>query len=132
MTTEFPAPSHGGQWSAMDVYRLARLACVFDPDDRFSPGAAWLVNLATEQADVLARAAAGDDLSDVIFEVADAAVPVYNIDRARVWTDLGIGWAPGIDVDPGMYDPEGSTLDRMAVEIFEAAHNLLTALTEEV
>lgn len=117
------------QWSPGDVYRLARFACVLDPDDRHSPGAAWLVNLATEAAEILERIDDGEDRSDVIHEVADAAVPIYNNDRAKVWTDLGV-W--GADIDSAdLYGPESTTIERMGIDLVEVARNLLTALTEE-
>lgn len=40
----------------------------------------------------------GEDISDIIHELADQAVPVYNVDIMREWADAG---AQGLGEDVG-------------------------------
>ncbi len=73
------------------AYALARLAECGDPDHEDSPGAEFL----GQTVDALAEAVrwdaendGGRDLSDIIAETADGAVPIGTYELWRVFVDL--------------------------------------------
>ena len=116
----FPLPAiHKGNVPAVGM--LARLADCADPDrygystgdgpttwdrDLASPGARFLMDVATDTQDV-AREIADDfdpgdtladhyDLSDLAHDIADQAVPVYTYEKWRTFTDLA-AWLEDLD-----------------------------------
>lgn len=111
-------------------YELANLAEVASPDSPTSPGAEWLLAIASEAGEII-----GEDfeplaeLGDVIRERADAIVPVYTYERWQVFVDLA-----AYSEDVGEYgDVDGGDLTRSVagVALLIIAERLLHALTHE-
>lgn len=69
------------------------------------------------------------DARDIIFELADNAVPAYNGDRALLLNDSDVR---GADVDPGLLDGKDNLFDIIGVYIFTAAEQALNAYLDEL
>ena len=129
------------------TFQLARLADCGDPDvpdftsfdvpdaadpdaPEPSPGARFLHSVAVEVPNVRERVADGEDLGDVIHEVADAEVPIYTHQRWATFVDLAAyqedlsEWSDTVAVD----DLERGVA---GVALYMIAARLLYALVED-
>jgi hypothetical protein len=111
------------------VWELAEMAGCDSPESDISPGAMWLVRVASDLSEVIGRVTEyGEDTQDVIRELADAAVPVYTHEMWRVFVDLA---AYDVD-DEGLHDREDDMTQRAMVALYVVAERLLNALVGEV
>lgn len=108
------------------VWQLARSAECGDPDGLDSPGAMFLTHVAADVDELRERVADGEDVSDVIHELADALVPVYTYERWQVFTDLA-AW----EQDVTDYAPDSSDMTEAAgVALYIIAERLLQDLVQ--
>lgn len=103
----------------MNAYQLAHMADVQSPDSLESPGAEWLVQVAS-YADELES---GDQ--DDITQAADSVVPIYTHNRWQVFVDL---CAYTEDITDLSASPDMT--DQAGVALYMIAERLLTALVD--
>jgi hypothetical protein len=108
------------------TWQLARMAGVSDPDSETSPGAEWLRAVGTAWTEVV-EYGIENYAEDVVFEVADAAVPVYTHEIWKVFVDLA-AYEVEVETDMAL---ESDMTKRAQVALYEVARTLLTALLIE-
>jgi hypothetical protein len=113
----------------MNAYELAHMAGVTSPDSLESPGAQWLVQVAS-YADELGDELAADNehLSDDITEAADSVVPVYTHNRWQVFVDL-CAYTEDIE-EYSAQDSDMTMTTQAGIALYLIAERLLTALVE--
>ena len=100
------------------VWQLARMASCADPDHQDSPGAHWLTTVADSAKEVTNE--------DEVSETADSVVPIYTVERWRVFVDLG-AW----EEDVTELGADASDLTQCAaIALYQIAERLLTAVVE--
>lgn len=113
----------------MGPYRLAALADCGSPVGLDSPGAEWLRSVrdaAVECHEYFDRERTRFDRDEAVTEIADSAVPVYNIDRWSVFVDLA-AWRE----DPYEVASSGLDMTELAgVALYMIAERLVLAVFE--
>ena len=108
------------------VWALARLADVYDPDEKDNPAARFLEGIAEDVADRLSYDPDGDP-DEWVHKIADLAVPVYTHERWQVFVDLG-----AYNEDPGELVGASEDLTALAgIALYMIASRLAEALIEE-
>lgn len=112
-----------------NIYRLARLADVRDPDSADSPGGQWLLQVATYADETAEGADSIEDVEDAIDEAADACVPIYTHNAWQIWTDLCL-YQEADDVASEYGLPETAQYF-LNLTTYAVAQRLIRALVEE-
>jgi hypothetical protein len=107
-------------------YQLAQLADVTSPDSPTSPGAVWLLRVASDAEDLWDWGKETEDLTDTISEYADQAVPVYTHERWKVFVDLA-----AYTEEVTEFGPVEDMTAAAGVALYMIAERLLNALIEE-
>lgn len=107
-------------------YQLARLADVTSPDSPTSPGAEWLLRVASDAEDLWDYGKNETEIQDTISEYADQAVPIYTHERWQVFVDLAAYTEEVTDLGP-VEDMTAAA----GVALYMIAERLLNALIEE-
>lgn len=108
----------------LSVYGLARLADVASPDSSDSPGARWLMNVASAASEMIAECAEyGGDPADAAHETADAIVPVYTSEIWAVFCDLA-AW----NVDTSDYGQAEDMTRSASLALYVVAERLINEL----
>lgn len=108
----------------MNAYQLANLADVQSPDSLESPGAQWLVQVASYADEI---DASEEYWQDEVSEAADSVVPIYTHNRWQVFVDLCAYTEDVNDIDPGA---SADMNDRAGLALYMIAERLLVALVE--
>lgn len=72
------------------------------------------------------RFESGEDAGDILHEIVDGCLPVYYIDTARLWIDLGMSEPEEFGGD------DDSITARMAWAIYEAGYNFAAWALEDI
>lgn len=128
-----------GAIRARDAYVLARMADTYSPDSSTSPGTIWLKRVRDDLAErVEYESDSYPELSpaelaehvrdgDIVHEVADGMVPIYNHDRMQVLVDLGAYLE-----DISDYGEPEDVLTAAGWSLYVVAERLAVTLLEEV
>jgi len=108
--------------------KLAWLAGCSPPDSKTSAGAGYLLSLAGAVEEMRSDLDLYDDnLSDVVVEIVDSCIPIYDYELWSSFVDLG-GWE--VDYDPGLVSLEWpSTLATAA--LLTIGETLVYAILQE-
>jgi hypothetical protein len=107
-------------------YQLAQLADVTSPDSPTSPGAEWLLRVASDAEDLWDYGKNETEIQDTISEYADQAVPMYTHHRWEVFVDLA-----AYQEEVTEFGPVEDMTAAAGVALYMIAERLLNALIEE-
>lgn len=103
-----------------NAYQLANMANVASPDSLESPGARFLLRIASDVADW------DEPDKDAASEIADGAVPIYTYEMWQTFVDLA-AWQEDVDEFGPIEDMEKGA----QVALYLIASRLANALIEE-
>lgn len=98
------------------------------PDGSESPGALWLIRVVEAAREAFEGFAEGDELSDVVHEIADGVVPIYTHERWLVFVDLA-----AYNEDVSEYGSEDTDLTAQAgVALYMIAERVVGRVAEQL